>query len=199
MNNEIRAIDFNTAEFRFADDDKRTLEGYASVFGVAADLGRFSETIERGAFTRALDEQQDVRALVEHDSGRVIGRTKNGTLELREDNRGLFTRIELPDTQDGRDMATLISMGYLDAMSFGFTVQRDRWEQVDGKQMRFIEDVDLMDVSVVAFPQYTSTEIALRSMPDEEFEYGEMLATDKIKNRFKLLTLGLKISSWGKQ
>ena len=184
MKNEIRAIDFNTAEFRFADDDKRTLEGYASVFGVPTDLGRFSETIQQGAFSRALDEKQDVRALVDHDSGRVIGRTKNGTLELRE---------------DGRDMSTLISRGDLDAMSFGFTVQRDRWEQVDGKQMRFIEDVDLFDVSVVAYPAYADTTVALRSMPDEEFEYGEMLATDKIKNRFKLLTLGLKISSWGKQ
>ena len=197
--NEIRAIDFTTAEFRFADDDKRTLEGYASVFGVAADLGRFSETIQRGAFTRALAEQQDVRALVDHDSGRVIGRTKNGTLELREDNRGLFTRIELPDTQDGRDMATLIGRGDLDAMSFGFTVKRDRWEQEDGKQMRYIEDVDLYDVSVVAYPQYANTEIALRSMPENDLEFEEMLATDKIKNRFKLLTLGLKIASWSKQ
>ena len=199
MNNEIRAIDFNTAEFRFADDDKRTLEGYASVFGVAADLGRFSETIERGAFTRALDEQQDVRALVDPDSGRVIGRTKNGTLELREDNRGLFTRIELPDTQDGRDISTLIARGDLDAMSFGFTVKRDRWEQSDDKQMRYIEDVDLFDVSVVAYPAYPDTSVALRSMPENDLEIEEMLKTENIKNRFKLLQLGFKVSSWNKQ
>ena len=62
MKNEIRAIDFDTAEFRFGDHDKRTLEGYASVFGVPTDLGRFSETIQQGAFSRALSENQDVRA-----------------------------------------------------------------------------------------------------------------------------------------
>ena len=63
---ERRDLGFKLAEFRFADGDKRTLEGYASMFNVPYDLGRFHEVVEPGAFTRALDEGQDVRAVIDH-------------------------------------------------------------------------------------------------------------------------------------
>ena len=193
MDKEKRHIKFDAAELRFAEDDQRTLEGYASVFNVATDLGRFSETIERGAFSRAISEEHDVRALVDHDSGRVLGRTKNGTLELREDKRGLFSRIHLPDTQEARDLATLIKRGDLDGMSFGFTVERDRWEKQEDRQMRFIEDVNLFEVSVVAFPAYEDTEVALRAMPDEPSVDAD---TESRKARFKKMLLDFKIKSW---
>ena len=202
MNKEKRHINIDSAELRFADNDKRTLEGYASVFNKPTDLGRFDEVIERGAFTRAVDEAHDVRALVDHDTGRVIGRTKNGTLELREDDRGLFSRIHLPDTQEGRDLATLIERGDLDGMSFGFSVESDRWEKGEERATRFIEDVNLYEVSVVAFPAYEDTEVALRSMPDmlpdEEKAYGEKLEreTQSRKARLKKLELELKLKSW---
>ena len=193
MDKEKRHIKFDAAELRFAEDDQRTLEGYASVFNVATDLGRFSETIERGAFSRAISEEHDVRALVDHDSGRVLGRTKNGTLELREDKRGLFSRIHLPDTQEARDLATLIKRGDLDGMSFGFTVERDRWEKQEDRQMRFIEDVNLFEVSVVAFPAYEDTDVALRAMPDEPSVDSD---TESRKARFKKMLLDFKIKSW---
>ena len=188
--NEKRAIDFEAAEFRFGDDDKRTLEGYASVFNIKTNLGRFDEVIEPGTFTRALAEGQDVRALIDHDSGRIIGRTKNNTLELREDSRGLHTKINLPDTQDGRDLATLIDIGTLDAMSFGFTVKGDRWEKHEGRNTRYISDVDLMDVSIVSFPAYESTEIALRSMPEDLDD------DDLRRRRFQVMIYDLRKNSW---
>ena len=166
--NEKRAIGFEQGEVRFNEGEKRTLEGYASVFNTPADLGSFTEVIEAGAFSRALDEGQDVRALVDHDPAMIIGRTKNNTLELREDNRGLFTRIDLPDTTLGRDLAKLVDRGDIDAMSFGFTVRSDRWERNEGKNVRYIEDVDLYDISAVSFPAYADTSVALRSMPADE-------------------------------
>lgn len=187
--NEQRAINFEAAEFRFADDDKKVLEGYASVFNSKTDLGRFDEVIEPGAFSRALSEDQDVRALIDHDSGRIIGRTKNGTLELREDAKGLHSRITLPDTQDGRDLATLIERGDLDAMSFGFTVKGDRWEKQEGRNTRHISDVDLWDVSVVAFPAYADSSVALRSMPDDE-------PGDNRRMRFNLMLKKFRPNSW---
>ena len=188
--NEQRALDFKAAEFRFADDDKKVLEGYASVFNSKTDLGRFDEVIEPGAFARSISEGQDVRALIDHDSGRVIGRTKNGTLTMQEDSRGLFTRIELPDTQDGRDLSTLIERGDLDAMSFGFTVSGDRWEKHEGRNTRYISDVDMFDVSVVAFPAYTDTTVALRSMQDTGFE------GDNRRLRFDLNLKRYRPNSW---
>ena len=83
-------------------------------------------------------------------------------------------------------------------MSFGFTVERDRWEKQEDRQMRFIEDVNLFEVSVVAFPAYEDTEVALRSMPDEEKLYGEKLKadTESRKARFKKMLLDFKIKSW---
>tara|TARA_R110002020_G_scaffold403097_3_gene613201 strand:+ start:148 stop:726 length:579 start_codon:yes stop_codon:yes gene_type:complete len=189
---ERRDLGFNAAEFRFADDDKRTLEGYASMFGNSYDLGRFDEVVEAGAFTRALSEQQDVRALVDHDPARVIGRSKNGTLEMREDSRGLFTRIYLPDTQEGRDLATLVDRGDLDAMSFGFTVQADRWEKKEGRNTRYITDVDLFDVSVVAFPANPDTSVALRSL-----ELAKNTDINRRK-RFDLIRMQLRANTWKK-
>ena len=189
---ERRDLGFKLAEFRFADGDKRTLEGYASIFNVPYDLGRFDEVVEAGAFTRALDEGQDVRALIDHDPARIIGRSKNGTLEMREDSRGLYTRIHLPDTQEARDLATLVDRGDLDAMSFGFTVTSDRWETSEDRNTRFIEDVDLFDVSVVAFPASPSTEVALRSM---EAAQEEEVPRYRDK-RFCLMMHGLRANSW---
>ena len=186
--NEQRAINFEAAEFRFDEDNNSILEGYASVFNSKTNLGRFDEIIEPGAFTRALSEEQDVRALIDHDSGRIIGRSKNGTLELREDSKGLHSRITLPDTQDGRDLSTLIERGDLDAMSFGFTVKGDRWEKNEGRNTRHISDVDLYDVSVCCYPAYADTSVALRSMPEEE--------GDNRRLRFDLLLKRFRANSW---
>ena len=187
--NEKRAINFEQGEVRFKDEDKRTLEGYASIFNTPTDLGSFSEVIVAGAFKRALDEGQDVRALVEHDPARIIGRTKNNTLELREDEKGLFTRIELPDTSVGRDLAALVERGDIDAMSFGFTVRSDRWERSEGKNVRYIEDVDLFDISAVSFPAYPDTSIALRSMPEDKPD-------DLRRRRLDIRLHDLRKNSW---
>jgi HK97 family phage prohead protease len=192
MENERRDLGFSTGEFRFAEGDKRTLEGYASMFGASYDLGRFDEVVLAGAFTRALEEQQDVRALIDHDSSKIIGRSKNGTLEMKEDAKGLFTRIHLPDTQEARDLATLVERGDLDAMSFGFVVQADRWEKKEGRNTRYITDVDIFDVSVVSFPASASTEVALRSMGSAEKE------ADNRRRKFSLMLLGLRVNSWKK-
>ena len=186
---EKRAINFEQGEVRFKDEDKRTLEGYASIFNTPTDLGNFSEVIVPGAFSRALSEGQDVRALVEHDPARIIGRTKNNTLELREDEKGLFTRIELPDTSVGRDLAALVERGDIDAMSFGFTVRSDRWERSEGKNVRYIEDVDLFDISAVSFPAYPDTEIALRSMPEDKPD-------DLRRRRLDIRLHDLRKNSW---
>jgi hypothetical protein len=95
----------------------------------------------------------------------------------------------LPDTQDGRDLATLIERGDLDAMSFGFTVKGDRWEKNEGRNTRHISDVDLYDVSIVAYPAYPDTTAAMRSMPKDE-------KGDNRRLRFDLLLKRFRANSW---
>ncbi len=153
----------------------RTIGGYAAVFGATAEIGSsFRETIAPGAFSSALD--QDVRALIDHNWGRVIGRTTAGTLRLRQDGVGLAVEIDLPDTTDGRDLATLIDRGDISGMSFGFVVTKQSWDETGDVPTRTIEAVDLREVSVVAFPAYDDTSVALRSLQGARDEARKQLA-----------------------
>ena len=147
-----------------ANGDKRTLTGYAAVFNSPTDIGGyFTEQIAPGAFDSAMTA--DVRALVDHDSGRVIGRTKSGTLRLSQDSRGLKVEVDVPDTTDGNDLWTLVERGDLSGMSFGFRVTKQLWDDTDPENpVRTIQAVDLYEVSAVAFPAYDDTTLAARSL-----------------------------------
>lgn len=148
------------ATLRFASGSQGVIEGYAAVFDApSVDMG-FIELVRRGAFSRAISQRQDVRALVEHDPQRIIGRTAAGTLQLHEDARGLHARIELPDTSAGRDVRESIRRGDLTQMSFAFRTMTDRWYTENGVLHRDLLDVDLLDVSVVAYPAYPDTTVA---------------------------------------
>lgn len=144
-------------------EDKRTVAGYAALFNSEADIGgAFREVIAPGAFAGTLGS--DIRALVDHDSGRVIGRSTAGTLRLNEDDKGLAVEIDLPDTTDGRDLAVSLERGDISGMSFGFRVTKDTWDETGDIPMRTIQAVDLFEVSAVAFPAYDDTSLALRSL-----------------------------------
>lgn len=148
-----------------ADGGAKVARGYAALFNTEAIIGGwFREKITPGAFTETL-KTADVRALINHDTGRVIGRSGAGTLRLAEDERGLFVEIDLPDTTDGRDLAVQLERRDISGMSFGFNVPigGDSWDIVDGMDVRTIHKLNLSEVSAVAFPAYADAEIALRS------------------------------------
>ncbi|WMT90992.1 HK97 family phage prohead protease [Pelagibacterium sp. H642] len=150
-------------EVRADDGGKKTLKGYAAVFNRDTTIGDyFIEKIAPGAFDKALHD--DVRALVNHDPGRVIGRTKSGTLRLDVDTRGLKVEIDVPDTMDGRDLWTLVERGDVSGMSFGFRVTKQEWDETGDLPVRTIHEVELFEVSAVAFPAYDDTSLAVRSL-----------------------------------
>jgi len=139
----------------------RRIEGYAATFNSEARLGGFTETIAPGAFRGAL--AGDVLAMLDHDSGKVLGRTRSGTLRLTEDSKGLAFSLDVPDTSAGRDVLALAERGDLGGMSFGFTVPKggDSWQG----DRRTLRTIDLREISVVsAWPAYPDTEIALRAL-----------------------------------
>ncbi|MGE4324157.1 MAG: HK97 family phage prohead protease [Sphingobium sp.] len=138
----------------------RRIEGYAATFNAEADLGAFRERIAPGAFRGAL--AGDILALLDHDPGNVLGRTRSGTLRLSEDSRGLAFSLDLPDTRAGRDVLELAQRNDLGGMSFGFTVPKggESWQG----ETRTLRAIDLKEISIVqAWPAYPDTEIALRS------------------------------------
>lgn len=153
-----------TLERRFATELRtagRRIEGYAASFSATADLGAFQERIAPGAFRNAL--AGDVLALLDHDPGKVLGRSKTGTLRLSEDAKGLAFSLDVPDTSAGRDVLALAERGDLGGMSFGFTVPEggEAWEG----RTRTLRAIDLKEISVVsAWPAYEGTEIALRAL-----------------------------------
>jgi HK97 family phage prohead protease len=161
---------FKTQEMRAVNDDKRTIEGYAAVFNSASSpLLGFTEYCKPGCFTRAIAEQQDVRFLMNHDPNLLMGRTKNGTLRLMEDDHGLKFQCDLPDTQAARDMYTLVKRGDMDQCSFSFIPQKDKWGKEknsagDWQASRDLLDVDLLDASAVTYPCYEETEVNARAL-----------------------------------
>lgn len=147
-----------------ADGESGKIAGYAAVFNEETDLGYFREVVRPGAFKRAIDEKQDVRALWNHDPNYVLGRTTAGTLSLAEDRRGLRIEIDPPETQFARDLAKSIERGDVDQMSFAFIAREETWtERKDETDLRELIDVDLYDVSPVTYPAYEGTSVGLRS------------------------------------
>lgn len=192
---DIERRAFLCSELRAEDgegDGLPTIVGHAAVFNQRSeDLGGWFEVIVPGAFDRAL-ESDDVRALVDHDPSKIIGRIKAKTLELRADDVGLFSTIKPPDTVPGRDIMTSIRRGDVDSMSFSFTVDEDGQEIVfldDGTMIRKVFNVTrLFDVSPVSFPAYVDTDVSVRSMleyqkahSDIDSRVVEMLAQAKVQ------------------
>jgi Escherichia/Staphylococcus phage prohead protease len=147
----------------------RRLSGHAALFNsLSEDLGGFKEQIAPGAFAGVLKD--DVRALWNHDPNFVLGRTKSGTMRMREDKTGLAVEIDLPNTHMADDLLELIDRGDVSQMSFAFTVapDGDTWSKdADGGQVRTILKLGhLYDASPVTYPAYPATDVsvALRSL-----------------------------------
>jgi len=135
------------------------------VFDKLSDnLGGFREKIDPGAFADVLKD--DVRALFNHDSNIVLGRTAAGTLKIKQDSEGLHYEVDLPDTQQARDLALSVERGDINQSSFGFIVEDDDWAEDDeGRIVRTIRSFrSLFDVSPVTFPAYPDTTVGKRSM-----------------------------------
>lgn len=186
------------------DSAKRLIVGHASVFNKWTTIyeGRYftlREIVRPGAYKRAIKEKQDVRCLLNHDANFVLGRTRSGTTTIAEDEVGLMTETDPPDTQLVRDLVmTPIERGDMSGMSFAFTARVAEkivtTENADGSQVierggdritlryegerriaeRELLDVDLYDVSPVTYPAYEETDVALRSVPGIEEYAREM-------------------------
>jgi HK97 family phage prohead protease len=163
-------------------DNKPAIVGHAAVFDkLSVPLWGFREKIAKGAFSASLKRGDDVRALFNHDSNIVLGRTKNGTLTVKEDDAGLAIEITPPDTAAARDVISLIERGDVDQMSFGFRTVKDLWEELKpaGDKIRTLIEVDLFDVSPVTFPAYPETDVAVRGFKAFQAEAEAMVLAER--------------------
>ena len=161
---QIRSVEtkFETRE----DDAGRHIVGYFAVFNSTYNIAPgMSESIAPGAFSRTLTDQPDVRALVNHDTTLVLGRTKAGTLTLREDDHGLFGDVLInPNDQDAVNAWERVQRGDVDQCSFGFNIVAEETDfRDDGAIHWTIKDLDLYEVSVCTFPAYEATNVQARA------------------------------------
>ena len=168
---QIRSLPqkFQTRE---ADDGALYIEGYFAVFDSPYPLwDGAEEVVKPGAFAGCLD--QDVRALANHDTTLVLGRTKAGTLELREDDVGLWGKVKINrDDADAMNLYARVQRGDVDQCSFGFDIREETFVDLgDGKCRWEINKVDpLFEVSVCTFPAYEATTVSARKKQLETIE-----------------------------
>ena len=156
------------------DGETYSIEGYFAVFNSNYDMAPgMSESIAPGAFSSSL--AGDIRALINHDTTLVIGRTKASTLELREDSRGLWGHVDInPDDVDAMNLYARVKRGDVDQCSIGFDIlSEDTDIREDGSVHWTIKDVKLYEVSCCTFPAYESTNISARSQQFEEIKKKE--------------------------
>lgn len=152
-------------QFRTRDDgDDLIIEGYFAVFDSPYILwDGATEIVKPGAFAGCLSG--DIRALIDHDTRLVLGRTKAGTLTLREDARGLYGTIKINrDDADAMSLYARVQRGDVDQCSFGFDIEEETFVDLGGGQCRWeINKVNpLYEVSVVTYPAYEETAVKAR-------------------------------------
>lgn len=180
------------------DDEKRTVEGYALLFGVSADNLGFEEVIERGALDGVLGKS-DVFALLNHDRSKgILARAKNGSgsLSLEVDTKGLKYRFEAPRTALGNELLENLRRGEIDQSSFAFTVADggEKWErQKNGVWKRTISKFErIYDVSPVYNAAYSKTSVYMRGKEEAEKEL-EQREKQNLEEYYKGITNSLNI------
>ena len=177
---------YRTFEMRASDTEHR-VEGYAAVFDYEAvmyeyDGIQYKEVVDRSAFDST--QMRDVVMNYNHE-GKPVARTKNGTLSLAVDDRGLKISADLSGTEEGRRLYEEIKGGYIDQMSFAFTVNADEYNR-DTHTRRITGIKRLYDVAAVDIPAYDATSISARSFFSAEAEREAAEAAEREKRKQKI-------------
>lgn len=162
MNRTVRAM---PSKLETRDDgNSKAIEGFFAVYNSDYQIAPgMSESIAPGAFRNSL--AGDIRALVNHDTTLVLGRTKAGTLVLRDEERGLWGHVEInPNDSSAMDLYARVQRGDVDQCSFGFEIRSQNTDILeDGSVHWTLTDIDLFEVSCCTFPAYKETNISARA------------------------------------
>lgn len=191
MDKEIRFL-AEKLQVRDSISDEMIVEGYAVIFDSPATHG-FTEIIDKNAFNGC--DMKDVPLKYNHsDNFLILARTRNNSLELFIDEKGLKIRANLIDTTNNRDIYKMIKARLLDKMSFAFTVSEEEWDY-ENDTRRILRIDKLYDVSVVDTPFYDTTSIYARALSTLENGKKELdnlkeqreLARNRLKLKIKLM------------
>src|SRR5690625_944835 len=171
----IRSIDVDLQTRAVEETDEKVIEGYFAVFNSETELfpGAYEE-IAPGAFDKTLNN--DIRALINHDTAYVLGRTKSNTLELKVDDKGLWGSIKINENDtDAMNLYERVKRGDVDQCSFGFNILKEDIEHRDDGSIKWvIREVDLHEVSIVTFPAYGDTAVQARMKQKVQIEQRQL-------------------------
>lgn len=178
MARELRQVRSKLTEFRTREDgEELRIEGYFAVFNSNYEIAPgMSESIAPGAFSNTISG--DIRALINHDTTLVLGRTKANTLQLSEDSRGLFGSVLInPNDQDAMNLYGRVQRGDVDQCSIGFNILNENTDiREDGSVHWEIREVELFEVSCCTFPAYEETNISARAAERDEIQKRQLQA-----------------------
>ena len=169
---EMRVMQLRSGEFQTREDNgDLIIEGYFAVFNSNYEMWEgASESIAPGAFDSSL--AGDIRALTNHDTTLVLGRTKANTLELKSDSHGLWGLIRVnPKDSDAVNTYERVKRRDVDQCSIGFMIRSEETDfRDDGSIHWTITDVELFEVSVCTFPAYEETGVSARHRDADELK-----------------------------
>ena len=188
MDRTIRQMRCALSQFSTREDSGELfIEGYFAVFNSNYELWPgATESVAPGAFDETISD--DIRALIDHETRLVLGRTTVGTLELKIDSRGLWGKVKInPNDQDAINLYERVKRGDVDQCSFGFDIlEEDTDYREDGSVHWTIKRVRLYEVSVVTVPAYEDTSVSARKRDYEALEKRKSEAwKEKIRKRLK--------------
>lgn len=183
--------------------DEMVVEGYATTFNTPYRLYEDNNlVINEQVDARAFDDVQLSDVIFQYNhTGRVFARTRNNTLEITPDEKGLFIRADLSGTEEGRKLYEEIKGGYTDRMSFGFTVAEDRTDKTGEDPRTYLRTITkigrLFDVSAVSIPANDFTEISARSFVDGilDREKAEALAAEQRKRQIQRIRILMEVNN----
>ncbi|MBY6835981.1 HK97 family phage prohead protease [Clostridium botulinum] len=193
---EIRRFIADNLEVRESEENsntKKCIRGYINKFNTRSQYMGFYEEVNKSAFDKTLADGHNIYAMYNHDHSKILGSTRSTSLKLYTDDIGLAFELEINNNISYvNDLYELVSNGDIDGCSFGFYVTNDNWSYTEeGIDLRIINELELIEVTITPFPAYLDSEASCRSFEihreDLEKHKQNELRKKKIEIELELL------------
>lgn len=173
-NKEYRSVTFDILE---NESTERKISGVIRYNERSLPLP-FIEIITPNAFKKSIADGYNVKFLYEHREADLLGCLKNNSLQLENREDGLYFTCRFPETRLAEDVYNLIRENYISNVSFGMIVMQDTWTYENNAEVRYLDEVKLLEISVVSEPAYPSTTVFCRSL-SQALENKEILTDEE--------------------
>ncbi|NFG97919.1 HK97 family phage prohead protease [Clostridium sporogenes] len=191
---EIRKIQANTIKTR-TENDEYIIEGYINKYNTRSQFMGFFEEVRKGAFDKSLATKEYIPALYNHNSDKILGSTRSGSLKLISDDIGLKFNLRInPKITYANDLYELVKAGDIEGCSFGFYVNDDEWTTLeDGNDLRSIKDLELIEVTITPFPAYLDSSANCRSYEEHKKDSEEHKRNEEELRKIELELIRLEL------